>query len=109
MRGQPVDEQEVLDDIVQRIVRIAAPERVVLFGSTARGDTNADSDFDLLVVKAGQYRRRRFAKEIYKGMIGAGHAVDIIVVTPEDIERYRDADALVIAPALREGRVIYAI
>jgi hypothetical protein len=41
-------------------------------------------------------------------MWGVGHAVDIIVVTPEDIERYRDAWCLVIHPALREGKIIYA-
>ena len=108
MTGQPGDEQDVLADVVQRIVRIAAPEQIVLFGSTARGEANADSDFDLLVVKAGQYHRRRLAKEIYRGMIGAGRAVDVVVVTREDIERYRDSDALVIALALREGRVVYA-
>ena len=41
-------------------------------------------------------------------LIGVGHAVDVIVVTPEDVERYRDSHALVIAPALREGKVVYA-
>jgi predicted nucleotidyltransferase len=108
MTGQPGDEQDVLADVVQRIVRIAAPEQIVLFGSTARGEANADSDFDLLVVKSGQYHRRRLAKEIYRGMIGAGPAVDVVVVTPEDIERYGNSEALVNAPAFRQGRVIYA-
>ncbi len=108
MKGQPGDEQDVLADVVQRIVRIAAPEQIVLFGSTARGEANADSDFDLLVVKSGQYHRRRLATEIYRGMIGAGRAVDVVVATPEDIERYGNSEALVIAPALREGRVIFA-
>jgi hypothetical protein len=41
-------------------------------------------------------------------LIGVGQATDVIVATPEDIERYRDSHALVIAPALQEGKVIYA-
>jgi hypothetical protein len=45
---------------------------------------------------------------IYMSMRGVGQAVDVILVTPEDVERYRESDALVIAPALREGRVVYA-
>ena len=39
---------------------------------------------------------------------GVGAAVDVVVVTPEDVERYRDSHALVIAPALKEGKVVYA-
>lgn len=41
-------------------------------------------------------------------LIGVGQAVDVVVVPPEDIERYRDAHALVIAPALQEGKLVYA-
>jgi len=101
-------DNEVLADVIRRIVRVAALERILLFGSTARGEAGPDSDLDLLVIKAGQYHRRDLAGEIYKNLRGVGRAVDIVVVTPEDVERYRDSFALVIAPALREGRVVYA-
>jgi hypothetical protein len=40
-------------------------------------------------------------------LIGVGQAVDVIVVTPEDIERYRNAIGLVIEPALKEGKTVY--
>jgi len=40
-------------------------------------------------------------------MHGAGEAVDIIVVTPEEVERCRNTPCLVICPALREGKVVY--
>lgn len=98
----------VLAEIVRRIVRVAAPQRIILFGSAARGEAGPDSDLDLLVIKSGQYHRGQLTEEIYISLIGAGRAVDVIVVTPEDVERYRDSPALVIAPALREGRIIYA-
>lgn len=99
--------QEVLDKIIRRIVEVAQPEKIILFGSAARGEMGPNSDVDLLVIKSGAHRRR-VAQAIYMNLIGVGQAVDVVVVTPEDIERYRDAFALVIEPALREGRVVYA-
>ncbi len=99
---------EFLDDIIGRIVRIATPQRIILFGSSARGDSRPESDLDLLVVTAGEIHRGRLTGAIYEGLIGAGRAVDVVVVTPEDIARYRDSPALVIAAALRDGRDVYA-
>lgn len=99
---------EALAEIVRRIVRVAAPEQILLFGSAARGEAGGSSDFDLLVIKSGEFHRGLLTEEIYLNLIGVGRAVDIIVVTPEDVERYRDSPALVIAPALREGLVVYA-
>ncbi|MFQ5615692.1 MAG: nucleotide sugar dehydrogenase [Anaerolineales bacterium] len=96
-----------LDDIVQRVVEVAQPEKIILFGSVARGKMRPDSDIDLLVVKSGVHRRR-LAQAIYMSLLGAERAVDVVVVTPEDIERYKDSFSLVIEPALREGKVIYA-
>jgi len=106
MKGNGV-EQAVLDEIIRRIVEVAQPEKIIMFGSAARGEMGPHSDVDLLVIKSGAHRRR-LAQEIYMNMMGAGQAVDVIVVTPEDIERYKDSFALVIEPALREGKVIYA-
>ena len=96
----------VLDEIVRRIVAVAQPERIILFGSAARGKMGRHSDVDLLVVKDGADRRRTAAR-IYRRLRGVGAAVDVIVVTPDDVERYRDSHALVIKPALDEGRVVF--
>jgi predicted nucleotidyltransferase len=102
----PLDEK-VLEEVVRRVVEVARPQRIVLFGSAARGtDSRPDSDLDLLVVKEGVHRRR-LAATIYEGLIGVGRAVDIVVVTPQDIERFGKSPTLVIEPALREGRVVY--
>ena len=99
---------DALAEIIRRIVRVAAPERIVLFGSAARGEAGPASDLDLLVIKPGQYHRGRLTDAIYRSLIDVGRAVDVVVVTPEDVARYRDSPGLVIAPALREGRVVYA-
>jgi predicted nucleotidyltransferase len=100
--------QEKIDEIVRRIVEVARPDKIIMFGSAARGQMGYNSDVDLLVIKSGSFHRGQLTEEIYMNMFGVGQAVDIIVVTPEDVERYRDSFALVIYPALREGKVIYA-
>jgi predicted nucleotidyltransferase len=46
--------KEVLDDVVRRIVEVAAPEKIILFGSAARGELGPNSDIDLLVIKGGR-------------------------------------------------------
>ena len=99
-------DQATLDEIVRRIVEVARPERIILFGSAARGEMDRHSDVDLLVVK-GRVHRRDTAALIFEKLRGVGAAVDVVVVTPEDVERYGNSHALVFKPALREGRVVY--
>jgi len=97
----------VLADIVRRIVEVATPQQIVLFGSAARGTMGKNSDVDLLVVKSGRYQRGRLLEAIYRNLRGAAAPVDVLVVTPEELERYGDDPYLIVAPALREGRVVY--
>ena len=99
-------DQSTLDDIIRRIVEVAHPEKIILFGSAARGDLNRRSDVDLLVV-TDDSDTWTVMGDIYGNLRGVGVAVDAIVVTPAYMERYKDCHALVIKPALREGRVIY--
>ena len=99
-------DQSTLDEIVRRVVEAVEPERIVLFGSAARGEMDRHSDIDLLVVKAGAHKRD-MTGVIYRNLRGVGAAVDVVVVTPDDIDRYKDSHALVIKPALRDGRVVY--
>lgn len=98
--------EEILQEIIRRVVEIAHPERIILFGSAARGEMNANSDVDLLVIKSGQFDGR-LVGDIYVNLHGIGQAVDVVLVTPEQVERYRDTHCLIIAPALREGREVY--
>ncbi len=98
---------KILKEIVRRIVEVAGPERIILFGSAARGETGPNSDVDLLVIKRGKFHQGELTGEIYMNLHGVGQAVDIILVTPEQVERYRNTHFLVIAPALREGKEIY--
>lgn len=108
MDQRKVLDQQTLDEIIHRIVEVAQPDQIILFGSAARDQMDANSDVDLLVIKSGNFHRGRLTEEIYMNLFGVGQAVDVVVVTPEDVARYRDSLALVIRPALEEGRLVYA-
>jgi predicted nucleotidyltransferase len=99
--------EETLQEIIRRVVEVAHPERIILFGSAARGEMDSNSDVDLLVIKGGEYEHGRLVGDIYVNLHGVGQAVDIVLVTPEQVEKYRDVHCLVIKPALREGREVY--
>lgn len=98
---------DVLDDLVRRIVNIARPDQIVLFGSAARGEATTNSDLDILVIKSGDYHRGKLTERIYESLRGVGAAVDIVVAKPEDIDQYGDSPALVFSVALRQGKVLY--
>jgi uncharacterized protein len=99
--------EETLIEVVNRVLEVARPEKIILFGSAVRGDMGANSDLDVLVVVPNGTHRRRLAQKIYLNMVGVGRPVDVVVVTPEDIEQYGSAIGLVLEPALREGQIIY--
>ena len=98
---------EILQEIVRRIVRVAKPEKIILFGSAAREEMGPDSDLDFLVIKSCK-NRRKTARKIRRRLIGIGIPKDIIVATPQDMERYKDTIGLIYRPALKEGKVLYA-
>lgn len=95
-------------EIVERIVATAKPEKVILFGSAARGELGPDSDLDLLVIKAGVVHRRRLAQQIHRKLFGIPVPVDIIVATPEDVRELGHQPGSVVMAALDEGVEVYA-
>ncbi|MBI4680829.1 MAG: nucleotidyltransferase domain-containing protein [Nitrospirae bacterium] len=99
---------DILKETLKRILSVAQPKKVLVFGSAVRGEMHKDSDIDLLVVVPSGLHRRKTAQKIYRNLIGAGFAVDIIVVTEDDIDRYKDDEGMIIRPALEEGKVLYA-
>jgi predicted nucleotidyltransferase len=100
-------DQNTLSDIVRRVVEAAQPDKIVLFGSAARGEMGPDSDIDLLVIKGGRFNRWRLTTAIYRHLRGKGAPVDVVLVTPEEVARYGDSPYLVIRSALSGGKVVY--
>jgi predicted nucleotidyltransferase len=99
---------DILKETIERILAVVQPKKVLLFGSAVRGEMHKDSDIDLLVVVSSGLHRRKTAQKIYRNMIGLGFAVDIIVVTEDDVDQFKDHIGMIIQPALEEGKVLYA-
>lgn len=99
--------QVVLAAMVERIVAGFKPERVILFGSNARGTAGADSDVDLIVVMPAIESRRKIRLAIREAVSGMGLSKDILVYTPEEMEQYRHLTGSLVRSAWREGKVLY--
>jgi predicted nucleotidyltransferase len=96
-----------LDEIKRRIVATAQPEKIILFGSNVGGQSNPDSDVDMLVIVRGPVHRRALAQEIYRSLHGILIPVDVVVATEQDVQQHGQEIGSILRPALREGKVIY--
>lgn len=96
-----------IQTIVDRIVEVADPEKIFLFGSYAIGEGREESDYDFLVIKNGDYHKGELTEDIYMNLVGVGAPVDVVIVTPEEVDRYKDSPSLVIKSALEKGKLIY--
>ena len=97
----------VLEEMVRRITQQFSPEKIILFGSRARGDAASDSDIDLMVLFSEVEDPRARAVELYQSLIGVPHPKDIIVSTTYRFERYRNVVNTIYWPVSREGKVVY--
>jgi predicted nucleotidyltransferase len=103
-----LNSQPALRTLVDRIVRLVRPLRILVFGSAARGDMGPDSDIDLLVIMPAGAHRRRTAQRIYTEIQGVGVPFDVVVATADDIEKHKQNVGLIYYAILREGREVYA-
>jgi len=99
--------EEIIQELVGRVVQAARPTRIIIFGSAAHGQMGPNSDLDVLVVMPDGVRRRETARQIYRALRRLGVPKDIVVVTESDVRRFGHEPSLVICPALAEGREIY--
>lgn len=107
MKKEKEPAREKIDELVSRIVERFRPEKIILFGSHARGTAGTDSDADILVVMPVKGSKRKKATEIDVALVGIDLPVDLIVVTPEELERNKNQIGTIIYPALKEGKVLY--
>ena len=99
--------EEIVSEMTERIRRAVDPDRIVLFGSRARGDSGTHSDYDLLIVAPSPLPRGRRAIAIYRLLAGMGVPKDIVWWTPREVEQWRGVRSHFINAVLREGRVLY--
>jgi len=105
--GQVMISDKLIDAIRTRLVDAFAPERIILFGSQARGTADERSDVDILVVCQVSDGRRSLRLAMDRALWGLRLARDIIVLTPEEFERDRHIPGTIARPASLEGKVLY--
>jgi predicted nucleotidyltransferase len=94
---------------LRRLIEAYAPERIYLFGSSARGEAGPDSDYDLLlVVPDDAPPERRRSRLAYERLWGTGTALDVLVWTRSSFDRRLHLPASLPATVVREGQLLHA-
>lgn len=101
MREPPIDE------IVQKIVEAFHPRRIVMFGSRARGEAAPDSDLDLMVEMETDRPPRDRVRVVDVLFDHRRWSMDLVVYTPEEVQRLRDVLGTLLYTIEREGKVLY--
>jgi predicted nucleotidyltransferase len=95
--------------VVERLVGAYQPDRIYLFGSIARGDQGADSDYDLMVIVPDDAPpERRDSRLAYQALRGTGIAADVVVWTRDRFDRRTRVIASLPATVMREGQLVHA-
>jgi predicted nucleotidyltransferase len=101
-----IDKQEI-KRVATRIGLAAEAEKVVLFGSHAKGHAGEDSDVDLLVIAESQLPRFKRSRSLYKLFRPYPFAMDLVVYTPQEVEKGKRSPVSFVSRVLREGEVVY--
>ncbi len=96
-----------INEVVKQIVEKYQPEKIILFGSYADGVPSKDSDVDLLVIKKSDLPRFKRAREINILFNPYPFAMDILVYSPEEVEKWQDHKNSFVHKVLKSGKVLY--
>lgn len=100
--------QDLLDKVTERLAAEFEPEQVWLFGSHVWGEPDEGSDLDLLVVvRQSNETPVRRAQRAHRSVQGIPIAMDILVKTRAEVERFRNVKASLESLILQRGRLIY--
>lgn len=100
-------QDEILGEVVTRILAVGDPLQVILFGSRAREDAQADSDYDFLVIERSTLPRYRRSTKYRRALTGLIPSKDIVVWTPEEAAEWSEVPQAFITTAISEGIVLY--
>ena len=110
-RIEDADEESLLRQMVDVIVRERSPEAIILFGSRERGDDRADSDVDLLVIEkepfSPQRSRRKEMARLQMALRELPLSKDILLYSREEFEHWRNSLNHLAGRAGREGRLLH--
>jgi predicted nucleotidyltransferase len=100
-------DERLIAEIVRRVLGVASPTRLILFGSAAAGAMTRDSDIDLLLVVPRPDSPLRMMTRVGDALRGLGFPFDVIVIDEERFEETKDVVGGIAFPANKYGRVIY--
>jgi len=100
-------DEPLLAEVVDRILSVASPDKIVLFGSQARGRPHWGSDLDLLIVMSTELSPHQRAVPFYRALAGLLIPKDILVYTPDEVRDWSQVPEALVTSALQEGRVLY--
>ena len=100
-------DDKLTETMVRRILSVAEPERIILFGSAASGQTTRDSDIDLLVLETSPTNIRKESVRIGDALRGLGFPFDVVVMSSRRFEESKDVIGGIAYPANKYGKVIY--
>ena len=98
---------ELLDEVVRRVLSVGSPHKIVLFGSWARGNARPDSDLDLLIIEDSALPRYRRSARYRRALCGVFPAKDVVVWTPSEVEEWKTVPNAFISTVLSEGKFLY--
>jgi uncharacterized protein len=104
--GLMIDEQ-VLQQVVKRIVAASKPSRVIVFGSYGRDSADEDSDLDIMVIKPEVANKGAEMARLHEVVGDVGTGVDVLVYSDEEFERRSQVPGTVLYWARKEGRPVY--
>lgn len=108
MSATTLDQREALyPEMVERIVGVIDPEKIIVFGSRSRGDHGPNSDLDLLVIAESAEPRYRRAGPLYRALAHLPIEIDVLVYTPQEVHEWSTVAQAFVTTATREGIVVY--
>ena len=100
--------QRGVRDVVEQVVSLAKPQRVILFGSAVDGRVGPDSDLDFLVVVSEGRNIRQVTNRLNVRVHGRPMPCDFVVVTPSILQRNRHKSGMVYGEIMEHGQEVYA-
>ena len=102
-------DETIINEIINRILSVAQPDRIILFGSAAMGNMNRDSDIDLLILEASPENIRKERLKVRRALSGLDFPFDILVMKTERFEKTKGIIGGIAFPANKSGKVIYEL
>lgn len=100
--------EELINYIVKKIIREIQPEKIILFGSYARGEFSEDSDLDIFIIKDSKESSQAIRRKVESLLWGRRFPMDLIVRKPEEVEwNFRVKNPFYLEHIFKDGKVVY--